>query len=350
MGKATFGGAVVLCAIAAALTAFAAPAEEPFFESGPVFAFDAARLQNHASSIAEMPNGDLLVTWFGGSKEGMPDAAVWSSRRVAGSKKWSDPVKIIDDPKFAEGNSVLFTDSKGKVRLFYVVKFEERWDAWEAGKIYLRTSDDAGFSWSEPRVLIDKTGWMIRNNVIELPGGKLLLPVYTENPKQSIAWISGDGFRTWEEYKVPLTDPGNYQPAMAYAGGTKIVMAARYGGNPGHVWMSISDDLGKTWRDPKKMKMKNPDSGISLIALKSGALVLAYNDNPWVRTPLCVALSEDGGRSWPHKRTLETASAEFSYPFLIQDKNSHIHLTYTSNNRKLIKHAEFNELWLKNTK
>ena len=96
------------------------------------------------------------------------------------------------------------------------------------------------------------------------------------------------------------------------------------------------------------MKFYNPDSGINAIALKSGAIVLAYNNNPWDRTPLNLAMSEDGGKSWPYTKTLETRNMEFSYPFMIQDSDGIIHITYTSDGRKFIKHAEFNEAWLKN--
>ena len=62
---------------------------------------------------------------------------------------------------------------------------------------------------------------------------------------------------------------------------------------------------------------------------------------------MSVALSEDGGKSWPFKKDLETKSAEFSYPFLIRDSDGIIHITYTSENRRYIEHAEFNEAWIK---
>jgi predicted neuraminidase len=347
MGKSAAFAVVFLFTVISSAVFYASETEEPFFRSEPIFTFTDKHPENHASTIAEMPNGDFLSTWFGGSHEGMPDVAIWSARMKKGSAEWSDPVKIIDDPEHAEGNSVLFTGDDGKVLLFYVVKFDQRWDAWEASKIYERTSDDNGYSWSEPRVLADKTGWMIRNNIVRLPGGRFLLPTYTEISRESLGWISGDGFRTWEEFKVPVTEPANSQPAMAYLGGTRLIMAARHWGIPGNIWMSFSDDLGKTWLAPRKTRFKNPDSGINMIALKSGALILAYNDNAWVRTPLCVSMSEDGGRTWPYKKSLEKASAEFSYPFLIQSADGHIHLTYTSDGRKFIKHAEFNEEWLK---
>ena len=322
-------------------------AEEPYFETAPVFDFDQSRPSNHASCIESMPNGDLLVTWFGGSKEGLPDVALWQSRRKAGENTWSAPSVLMDEPELAEGNSVLFTDPDGKVWLFYMLKYGEGWAEWDKSHMMLMTSDDSGETWTEPRQITTEFGFMVRSNALALPDGKILLPVYHENPMQSLMWVSGDGFETWEQYEVPNTEPSHLQPSVASLGDGKLIMFARHHTVPGKIWVSVSDDWGKTWRDPKKHKLNNPDSGLALIALDSGALVLAFNDSPYVRTPLVVGLSEDGGRSWPYMKKLETTSAEFSYPYLIHTPDGHIHLTYTSDGRKFIKHAEFNEAWLK---
>ncbi|MEW6203020.1 MAG: sialidase family protein [bacterium] len=317
--------------------------EEPYFATEPVFQYDTAHHENHASSIAQMPNGDLLVTWFGGSKEGNPDVALWVSRRLKGSKTWSKPARLVDNPDKAEGNSILFTDSKDKVWLFYVVKYGGERTDWSKGKAYAQTSDDNGYTWSEPW----EVKVAIRNNVVELPDGRLLLPGTFGNPLRSGVAISGDGFRTQEDYVAPVSKPASTQPAVAHLGEGRMIMMMRNHVEGGRVWMSTSDDWGKTWSKPKWTKFYNPDSGISLISLKSGALVLAFNDSPWERTLLSVAMSEDGGVSWQYKKVLESKGMEFSYPFLIQDTDGIIHLTYTSDGRKFIKHAEFNEAWLK---
>jgi predicted neuraminidase len=124
-------------------------------------------------------------------------------------------------------------------------------------------------------------------------------------------------------------------------------MYARHMGVPGKIWSARSDDLGKTWYDVKKTKLPNPDSGLNFIRLKSGALVLAYNDSGFYRTPLTVALSIDDGKSWPWKRNIETDKKEFSYPFIIQSRDGNISMVYTADDRHVIRHAEFNEAWLK---
>jgi predicted neuraminidase len=102
-----------------------------------------------------------------------------------------------------------------------------------------------------------------------------------------------------------------------------------------------------------------------MIRLDSGSLLTVYNDSDdrRFRTPLHVALSQDGGGSWPFVRPLETregeftylttsrdnsGSVEFSYPAIAQDRDGAIHITYT-NCRTNIKHVLLNEAWMQQT-
>jgi predicted neuraminidase len=60
----------------------------------------------HASTLVELRNGDLISAWFGGTKEGAPDVAIWSStRNVHG---WSRPIELARENEIATYNPVLF--------------------------------------------------------------------------------------------------------------------------------------------------------------------------------------------------------------------------------------------------
>lgn len=341
-----FAAALIMLVLWAAM---AAAFETPFFQTGPIFEYDEARPSNHASSIAVMPNGDLLATWFGGAHEGFPDVSLWAARRSPGGQ-WSQPYVLVSDPEKALGNSVLFVDSKSIVWLFYVIKYGEGWADWGTCHIFVQNSSDSGATWSAPRQITSELGYIIRANAIETSDGEIMLPLYIEDPAQpmqSVIWVSGDGFNSWHEYRVPITDPANLQPSVTPLDENNYILFARHHTVPGKIWVSLSNDSGKTWKEPFKHRLNNPDSGIALITLHSGGLVLAWNDSKFVRTPLKVALSEDGGKTWPFEKTLESASGEFSYPFLVQAPDGTIHLTYTSDNRKLITHTAFNEAWLR---
>src|SRR5277367_6911985 len=60
----------------------------------------------HASTVVELSNGDLLASWFGGTREGAPDVAIWMSRRTPAG--WSSPREAAREPEVAAYNPVLF--------------------------------------------------------------------------------------------------------------------------------------------------------------------------------------------------------------------------------------------------
>ena len=51
----------------------------------------------HPASITELDNGDLYLTYYGGSGEYGTDTAVYSARLRAGTSKWSAPEVIADE-------------------------------------------------------------------------------------------------------------------------------------------------------------------------------------------------------------------------------------------------------------
>ena len=77
------------------------------------------------------------------------------------------------------------------------------------------------------------------------------------------------------------------------------------------------------------------------------------------RAPMTLAISEDGGRSWPYLRNLETGDGycmtnnsqqklnrEFSYPSIKQGLNGELHIAFTYY-RQAIKYVCVEESWVK---
>ena len=75
------------------------------------------------------------------------------------------------------------------------------------------------------------------------------------------------------------------------------------------------------------------------------------------RAPMTLAVSEDGGRTWPHKRNLEVGDGycmtnnsreklnrEFSYPSVKQGPDGMLHIAFTYY-RQAIKHVRVAEDW-----
>jgi predicted neuraminidase len=126
----------------------------------------------------------------------------------------------------------------------------------------------------------------------------------------------------------------------------RLLAFLRTGGPGGSIWRTTSGDSGISWAPPEPTALPNPNAGLDLLRLASGALVLAFDNSRRRRTPLCIALSDDDGRTWPHLQTLEHDDGEFSYPTLIEHPRGRIHGVYTWR-RQTIRHFECDEAWLR---
>lgn len=116
--------------------------------------------------------------------------------------------------------------------------------------------------------------------------------------------------------------------------------------------------------------LPNPGTSVDVVVLTSGAWVLVYNDLERGRHSLAVSLSTDEGRTWAHTRHLERdevadpsspEAGQYHYPSMIQARDGRIHVTYSyfapparsavdgegRQVRKAIKHAVFDEAWLR---
>src|SRR5579875_2955359 len=71
----------------------------------------------HASTVVELSNGDLLSAWFGGTREGAPDVAIWMSHRTPNG--WTKPRQAAREPHVATYNPVLFHSADGLLWLYY---------------------------------------------------------------------------------------------------------------------------------------------------------------------------------------------------------------------------------------
>ena len=114
--------------------------------------------------------------------------------------------------------------------------------------------------------------------------------------------------------------------------------------------MSRSTDDGSTWSSAEDSELPNPGTSVEAIALRSGNWIIAYNDLESGRHSLAVSMSDDEGATWKWKRTLEAQEkCQFHYPSVIQAKDGSIHVTYSYfvPAGKSIKHAHFDEAWIK---
>jgi predicted neuraminidase len=284
----------------------------------------------HASNIVELPNGDLLASWFGGSAEGKPDVAIWFSRHT--SAGWTAPAELVREPDIACYNPVMFYTRDG--RLWFYYKFGPHPSRWSAGR---RWSDDDGRTWSAVEHLPAGLYGPIRAKPLVMTDGTVVSGTSVESYGSWACWIerSTDNGKTWTRIG-PITAPlnGIIQPSVVSRGGKRLQFYARSTSQLGKVYTSSSNDAGLTWTAAHAIDVPNPNSGIDAVALADGRIVLVYNNTAKGRTPLNLAVSSDG-EHFQMFRTIESDPGEYSYPALIQGRDGSLHLTYTWNRKRI---------------
>lgn len=280
--------------------------------------------QCHASTLVRTGDGKFLVAWFGGTHEKHDDVGIWLSKGNPG--QWSTPVEIAKLREDPHWNPVLFNAPSGEIILYFKVgRTIDDWETW------FMISTDHGNTWSAARELVpgDKGGrGPVRNKPIILSDGTWLAPASNEKKGVWNAFVdrSKDQGRTWtataflevDRDSIPME--GVIQPALWESSPGNVHMLLR--SSAGVICRSDSKDYGQTWSPVYKTHLPNPNSGIDLVKMDDGTLVLAYNrdgKNWGARRPISLALSHDNGMTWPVTIDLETGKEgdEFSYPAVI---------------------------------
>jgi predicted neuraminidase len=114
----------------------------------------------------------------------------------------------------------------------------------------------------------------------------------------------------------------------------------------GYIVRSESRDGGRTWSEGRDSAFPNPNAAVDFLKLRSGRLLLIYNNSMNRRTPLTVALSSDEDRNWPIRRNICEGNNDFGYPTALQAQDGRIHLVFTSDRRSVVNHAVFDEDWV----
>ena len=313
--------------------------------------------ESHAATIVEGRRG-IVAAWFGGTKEKNPDCCIWVSRKT--KTGWTEPQMVadgvLDGTKYACWNPVLTETPKGELQLYYKIGVNVA--GWSG---HVVTSKDGGKTWSKSRALPEGFLGPIKNKPVWI-GKRMICPSSTEDEN---GWrihfeISDDEGKTWRKIgpitasEIVETDQVKFsnqkhktiqviQPTILTHKDGKLQALCRTQNN-GSVATTWSEDNGESWSPVTFIDLPNNNSGIDGITLKDGRHLLVYNHYRYIkgkrkeRTPINVAISDDG-MHWKAAVVLEDSPInQYSYPSVIQGKDGKVHIVYTWR-RQRIKYA-----------
>jgi hypothetical protein len=303
---------------------------------------------------------------------------------------------MADAPGFPETNPVLFLDSHRRLFFLWPLIIAHQWETalmkyristdyqqpdgpprWEfqdniilvPRNMAARTRDFAGAAAAgtgptaeRARRLIEhagdeyfsRMGWFTRTHPIELPSGRILVPMYSDGFSFGIMAISDDGGYTWTASE-PIVGAGAVQPSVVRRkDGTLVAYLRDNGPPPKRALVSESRDDGVTWSTARDSDIPNPGTSLEVIRLRDGNWIMVYNDIERGRYSLAAAISDDEGVTWKWKRHLDgrpdrESTDQYHYPSVIQAADGAIHATYSyyTPAGQTIKHARFDEAWVK---
>ena len=359
-------------------------AASPEFKTEQIFAPEA--IHNHSSSIVELPNGDLLVCWYNGSGERQADdVKIEGARLRKGESKWSARFPLFDTPGFPDTNPMLYVDKQQRLWMFWGLIVANEWHT--AILKYVR-SDNAfsaagppRWQWSseillKPANILERTkqyatgdkadklieragdkyfarmGWFTRTHPIDLPSGRIVLPLYSDGYSYGLMGLSDDHGQTWHASE-PIIGGGGVQPSVVRRRNGELVAYSRDNGPPPkRILVSTSKDDGESWTVSQDTELANPGSSVEALVLQDGRWIMVYNDTEKGRNSLAISTSDDEGKTWRWTRHIAQAgTGSFHYPSVIQTRDGRIHVTYSNftgskPDLQTISHAWFNTAWL----
>lgn len=313
--------------------------------------------RNSEGDIIELKDGRLclIYTHFtGGSGD---HAAADIAMRISddGGKSWNDDVIIVQHPGGLNVMSVsLLRLANGQIALFYLRKTSR-----EDCRPLMCVSTDEAAMWSEPTVCItDKVGYYVMNNdrAVQLKIGRLVLPVaWHQGPGQPrdtagiiMCYLSDDNGKTFRRSKDSFkgySPDGRritvQEPGVVELKDGRLMMFMRT--NASSQYISYSQDSGETWSKAQPSELISPLSPASIEHISwSGDLLCVWNDHSGIhpftkgrRTPLCLAVSKDEGKTWSKSKVIEdNPDGWYCYTAITFVKNRVI-LAYCAGDKKI---------------
>lgn len=287
--------------------------------------------RNSEGDFLQLKDGRVLFlyTHFTGGAADDASAHLASRESRDGGLTWStnDVVVVANEGGKNVMSVSLVRLRSGPIALFYLRK-NSKADC----RPVVRFSRDEAKTWSAPtEVITNEVGYYVLNNdrVVQLASGRLVVPVAQHvradgkrQPGELLCYLSDDAGRSWRCGPARLTAIADGKPADLMEPGVietspnQLLMLIRT--ELGCQYVSRSSDGGEHWSPPEPGPLLAPVAPATLTKLpNSDTLLVIWNDHanqplelrtarPPHRTPLSLALSHDGGKTWGKSKTLES--------------------------------------------
>jgi len=309
----------------------------------------------HPADIIRLKNGDILMFAREGTEHYANDGDVFMLRSKDNGLTWGEKQFVANIPNVdeREGCGIQLKNGTIIVGVFYNDNYLPEgvynWD----GKVKLPdpgrprlgahfvTSKDNGKTWSQPRFL-DLRGMPFKgiegptDAPIEMPDGSILMAVIAygmdgdDKISGSVVLKSTDGGNNWKYISTIARDTnklkgGFLEPGIVRTKTGRIIAGFRNHLGENSIYMSYSDDAGKTWVPVFKTDMIGHP--VDLIQLTDGRIMATYG----IRTGtgrhtepggIRACFSSDNGKTWDIKTEVQLRSDfinwDTGYPESIQ--------------------------------
>ena len=297
--------------------------------------------RNSEGSFIELKDGTIMYAYSrytGGDWDDHMPADIAAIYSKDGGKTWSEKPEILIKNKGRKGDNLMSVSllrlKNGEIAMLYLEKSISA-DGPLYCLPYIQFSSDECKTWSKPVMCAQpqSKGYYVVNNdrLIQLKSGRLIAPagfhkgVNRGITQKAILYVfySDDNGRTWRESDWVLpreqkSRSGFQEPGVIELDDGRLMMWTRT--DQGCQYKTFSTDGGATWTTAEPApEFAGPNAPLSIRRNPAdGSLFAVWSNtapawgfpkptkNSWGRTPLVIAVSRDGGKTWQSRTVLES--------------------------------------------
>lgn len=188
--------------------------------------------------------------------------------------------------------------------------------------------------------------FLVKSPMASYADGSFALPAYFEMGATYGALVRLDGEGRVRDMRRMPGRMKAIQPMIVPLDGARAVAFLRnFDSSARRLLVTRTGDGGRTWDEVRETDVPNPSSPVAALGVGGNAILMAGNDDATEGGILNLTLSDDGGATWRHLKTLETGSGDARYPMMRALTDGRILLAYSTAAKRGIRAHIFNLAW-----